>query len=482
MYKKILFTFLCIGISFNIFAGKETKAFEIKFKVKGLSNEKVLIAYRYADNQYIKDTLLLDENGSFTWSGANKLDRGVYMMVIPSMNNNYFEFLISDPQTFTLETDKSDLNRDMKVTGSKENQVFFDDLLYMSKARLVADEYVTKSKAENKDTAAFYTKKLGELDKQVKAYRTNLISSNPNTLYAKILNALQEREPAEVPRNKDGSAIDTNFAYYDYLTHYWDNIDFSEEGLIRSPIYANKLETYFEKTLVQIPDTLIKGCDFVLKQARANKEIFKYTLVTLLNKYASTKIMCMDAIYVHLVLNYYAKGDAPWVDSFTLIKMKMEANKKLPILCDKIAPNLILTDTTGVHAYSMYDIKSKYTIIVVWDPDCGHCKKEIPQLANIYPQLKKLGATIYAVSTVSYEEIDKWKEFIRTNKCDFINVADPYNQFAPGFRTLYDISSTPVIYILDKDKRIIAKRIGVEQIEDFLIKYDQIENKKANKK
>ena len=481
MFKKLVFICFSVLISLYSFAGKDTKAYEIKFKVKGLSNEKMVIAYRYADNQYIKDTIPLDANGAGVWSGTTKLNHGVYMGVIPSMGNNYFEFLIGEGQIFSLETDKTDLNRKMKVTGSKENELFFSDLLYMSDVRTKADEYSLKSKSANADTAKIYKQRLDLLDKEVKSYRSNLIKNNPTTLYAKILNALQEREPAEVPRNKDGSAIDTNFAYNDYHNHYWDNIDFSEEGLLRSPIFANKLETYFEKTIVQIPDTIIKECDMVIKKARANSEIFKYTLVTLLNKYAASKIMCMDAIYVHLVLNYYAKGDAPWVDSVTLTKMKMEATKKLPILCDKIAPNLILTDTTGTHAVSMYDIKSKYTILVFWDPDCGHCKKEIPELAKVYPNLKKLGTTIYAISTVPYEEVDKWKEFIKANNCDFINVADPYNQFAPGFRTLYDIASTPVIYILDKNKKIIAKRISVDQLEDFISKYDEIQEKKKIK-
>lgn len=480
MYKKIYLILTVLFISILSFAGKNSNAYEIKIKVKGLSNEKLVIAYRYADQQYIKDTIMLDASGSGIWKGDTKLNRGVYLGVVPSMNNNFFEFLVSDVQVFTLETDKADLNRSMKVTGSKENQMFFDDLIYMSNIRTKADEYVLKSKDANTDTAKLYKTKLESLDKEVKTYRANLIKANPGTLYSKILNALQEREQAEVPRNKDGSAVDTNFAYNDYHAHYWDNIDFSEEGLIRSPIYANKLETYFEKTILQIPDTIIKESDLVIKKARANSEIFKYTLVTLLNKYAASKIMGMDAVYVHLVDNYYAKGDAVWMakDTVTMYKMITEANKKRPILIGKKAPNLILTDTTSQHAISMYDIKSNYTLLVFWDPDCGHCKKEIPQLANIYPNLKKLGVTIYAISTVPYEEIDKWKEFIKTNKCDFINVADPYYQFQPNFRTLYDISSTPVIFVLDKDKKIIAKRIGVEQLEDFISKYDEFEMKK----
>jgi peroxiredoxin len=186
--------------------------------------------------------------------------------------------------------------------------------------------------------------------------------------------------------------------------------------------------------------------------------------------------MGMDAVSVHLVDNYYAKGDAPWVDTTTLAKMKMEANKKRNLLIGKIAPNLYLPDTTNMRSVNMYDIKSKYTLLVFWDPDCGHCKKEIPQLAQVYPKLKPLGVTIYSIATIAEEERDHWKEFIRVNGLDFINVADYL-----GYRTLYDISSTPVIYILDANKKIIAKRIGVDQLEDFISKHDEFEMKKKIK-
>jgi alkyl hydroperoxide reductase subunit AhpC len=187
--------------------------------------------------------------------------------------------------------------------------------------------------------------------------------------------------------------------------------------------------------------------------------------------------MGMDAVYVHLVDKYYATGQAFWMknDTVSLYKMMDRSSKIKPTLIGAKAPNLILSDTSLKRPYSLYDLKSKYTILVFWDHDCGHCKKEIPVLAKEYDKLKSLGATVYAVSTCSYEEIDKWEKFITENACNWINVGDPYFQQNPNFRTLYDISSTPVIYILDKDKIIRAKRISVDQIEDFITKYDSFQ-------
>ncbi|MGG2383084.1 TlpA family protein disulfide reductase, partial [Salmonella enterica] len=72
----------------------------------------------------------------------------------------------------------------------------------------------------------------------------------------------------------------------------------------------------------------------------------------------------------------------------------------------------------------------------------------------------------YAPAIMGIDDVKKWTDFIRTNNLDWINVADPYRQ--NNFRYEWDIQSTPQIYILDQNKNIRAKRIGAEQIEDFI--------------
>jgi alkyl hydroperoxide reductase subunit AhpC len=126
----------------------------------------------------------------------------------------------------------------------------------------------------------------------------------------------------------------------------------------------------------------------------------------------------------------------------------------------------VLADTTLKKFYGLHDVKAKYTILTFWDPDCGHCKKEIPKLYESYEKLKSFGAEVYAVATMPVEEVNKWTDFINQNKLNWINVADPYHR--SNFRFEYDIQSTPQIYVLDQDKKILAKRIAAEQVEDFV--------------
>jgi peroxiredoxin len=188
----------------------------------------------------------------------------------------------------------------------------------------------------------------------------------------------------------------------------------------------------------------------------------------MLNEMAKSKIMGFDAVYVHLVEDYYSKGLTPWVDSVQLFKITDRGRILKPLLIGKEARNIQLADTTLKTMHSLYDIKNRYTILCFWDPDCGHCKKEVPKLADAYHKMKSEGidVQVYAATIMSIEEMKKWTDFINEHHLDWINVGDPYRQ--NNFRFEWDIQSTPQLYVLDKNKKIIAKRIGAEQVEDFI--------------
>ena len=123
---------------------------------------------------------------------------------------------------------------------------------------------------------------------------------------------------------------------------------------------------------------------------------------------------------------------------------------------------MFLTDSAG-KLFTLEGFKSKSTILYFWDPNCGHCQKETPKLYEFYEKNKKRGIGVYAVCID--RKPDDWKKYIREKKLNWTNVWDSY--VATDFKNIYDIYSTPVIYILDENKKIMAKRIGVEQLEDF---------------
>jgi peroxiredoxin len=462
MKMKDLLTFAAL-ILFAGSAFSNKDSYSIKIRVSGYTSGTVQLANYYGDKQYLKDSAIVDNQGRFKFENKDlKLDRGIYLVVLP--DKRYFEFLIDSVQSFSMETDSADYIGKMKIKGSHENSIFYDYLNFITprgkkaetlRSQLNDAETDDKTKAKIKEELAF-------LDKEVVEYKKNLMEKQATSFVAKMFKSLSEPQIPELPSLENG-AKDSLFAFKYYREHYWDNIDFSDDWVVRSPIYANRLKRYIENMTVQIPDSINKTADYILEKAEVSPDIFKYTLWYITNTYERSNIMGMDAVFVHMVENYYMTGKAFWVDATQLEKIAERAMTLKPILIGKIAPNLLMRDLKNT-IVPMHGIKAKYTILYFWDPDCGHCKKVTPLVRDIYRQYKSKGVNAYAVCMEV--DSDKMKKFIEEKELDWINVYDPYHQ--TNFRKHYDINSTPVLYLLNEKKEIIAKRIDAEQLKEIL--------------
>ena len=469
------FTFILFALLLNSYVGisKDKEAYNIKIKINNISNTECYMGYHFAEKQYVSDTLKVDAKGNMIYTGTKPLDGGIYLVVTP--NKKYFEVIIAGETEFSLETDTLDFVKHMKVKGSKENEWFYAYLNYMANKSKELEPLNKRYEAlkSNKDSVELLRSKMSKIDKEIKDYKVNFMKENPASFLAKIFRTSQDPEVPEAPKLPNGKK-DSTFAYKYFKSHFFDGVDFSDARLLRTPLIYNKYKQYLEKLTYQIPDSIAEACIYIIEKAKANKEVFKYTVVYTTSTYESSKIMGMDAVFVRLVEEYYNTGQAYWADSTLMFKISDRARVLKPLLLGKKAPNLLLYDDKN-QLQQLWSVKAKYTVLCFWDPDCSHCKKTVPQLADIYHKsLKAKGFEVFGVCTET--EGAKWHKFIEDNKLDWINVADL--ELHNTFRSIYDISSTPVIYILNEKKEIIAKKLGVEQIEEFTDSYIKMELKK----
>ena len=83
-----------------------------------------------------------------------------------------------------------------------------------------------------------------------------------------------------------------------------------------------------------------------------------------------------------------------------LDKVCDRANKTRPLLIGSYAPYLNLPDSTQKKWIAFYDLDAEYKILYFWDPDCGHCKKELPKLAHYVDSVKsEIDVKVYSVSS-----------------------------------------------------------------------------------
>mgnify|MGYP001554871560 CR=1 FL=1 len=472
MNKRTLTTLFSMLLVAVVFAkGTASKSMDIKITVKGLEGTKMILANYFGDKQYVKDTFQFDKKGIISLKADTVLPGGVYLAVFPAIGNRYFEFIINEPQ-FSLETDTADLTGHLKVTNSLENKLFYGDMKFLGSMKQVTDsigKLYTATKDQKKKEE--YRAELVKIDSDVKAERNKVMNDNPTLFYSKLIRAMKDVVVPDPPKDASGKIIDSTWQWRYYKTHYWDNVDLTDERLLRCPVFFSKLKTYFSQTVVQVPDSISVATDELLDKTDKKNEVYRYILTYIFNEMANSKIMGFDGAYVHIGKNYFCKADmTPWIDTAKRFKICDRVNRLEPVLVGKTAQHLILpTDSTEMTWKSLQDVKAKYTIVAFWDPDCGHCKKEIPLLASAYHDLKKKGVDVecYAPAIMEIENYKDWLEFIKNNNLDWINVCDAKRH--TNFRWEWDVQSTPQIYVLDKNKVIKARRIGADQVEDYIL-------------
>ena len=442
---------------------------EIKIRIKSLPDTTFYLANYYAKNQYYKDTARSDKKGLIVFSGDKDIEEGMYSLVMG--NRKIFDFFIVE-KFISFETDTVNTIKNMVVKGSRENELFFQYVRFLQTKEEQVKPLQEKASAGNEKERKAAQEELAKLDKEVFDYQKTFYENNKEYFVPRFVYSMKEIEVPDPPKDENGNVTDSLFQYRYFREHYFDYIDFTDARYLRTPSYHQKLSAYIQKYTYQIPDSLYKAIDFVVNKSRANEELFRYTVSWITNTYEKSKIMGMDAIFVHMAEKYYLTDDVDWVDSTQKRKIQEQYTKLNPLLIGKVAPNIVLADTAQKEWFNLHKIVAPYTLVYIWSPTCGHCKKVTPKMYKVYEKYKDYGFKVFAVGT-EYENIE-WKKYIRDHNLDWINVSDspefPNNikDYPLNFRVNYDVFSTPKIYLLDKDKKIVAKRIEDEQIDDFL--------------
>lgn len=424
----------------------------LQFQILGSKeNEKVFLGYYLGSKSYMKDSAIIDQNGKFHFSYSDLLDEGVYLIVCPSVS--YFEFLIDDDQQFEIITKQSDLVGSASIKGSVVNTQFFK---YLNKI----ESFKTLLEKADSDQ-----KKV--IDKEFESFQNNFINANKGNLLGKLL--MFNQRP-NIPEN----LTDPTEQYNYYKSHFFDFKDFNFKGLVRSQSYHDFLTEYLEKITYQTPDSLIKACDFMLTKTSSNKELFKYTLVSLLNKYASDKTICFDKIYVHIVNQYYANNKASWMneteESREQLNKIIESSKKLEsCLCGNTAFDFKMNERLDQNM-RLSTVKATYTVVLFYDPSNSSSATALNYFARNTSTLTEKDVKI--VVYPAYNDGSKNAEFIEKNGFDgMINCDISEENLLIETKTFYNIQTTPLIYLLDKDKKIIYKRLSAEQTINVLKSY-----------
>ncbi|MBK7712444.1 MAG: redoxin domain-containing protein [Bacteroidales bacterium] len=463
------FIVVLLSIFPAILFGQLKTGYEIEVTLDGLSDSTVFMAYHLGDKQYIKDTLKLDRSAHGIFRGKETLPQGIYMIVLPG--RKYFEILIAADQYFSLRCVYNDYFNTLKFIGSDENSAFITyqkNWMSMQQKSAELQKRVQNNKYNN-HSLKILTAEQKSLEARMMKYLKSVIEVNNGNLLSGLVKAML---PPEIPNftipavvaNPDSIRWILNYNYN--KDHYFDNIDFTDERLLRTPIIYSRLNTFFTNVVIQAPDSINREIDKLVKKCEGNNKVYQFVAVYLFNHFRESEIMGHDAVMVKLADDIYLSGKADWVSKEFKDDLRKQIELLRPNLIGKKARDLVMDSYSGI-TVSLYDVQKDFTILYFWEPNCGHCKETTPKLKAYYDKAKNKNIEIFAVCTQSDKQ--KWTQYIEENQITWINGWDPRR--SSHFDSYYNVQSTPLIYILDKNKVIIAKKLSVEDIGPFIENY-----------
>ena len=466
MHKLVQLIFSVALISF--ISCNSYGQYDIEIKTNGWKDTTLILGYYQGENILVADTFNIDNNGKAIIKSDTLLPQGIYTAYYP--NKTFFDILLGADQTFTIKADTADFINSLVVKGSKESEAFSAYHKFMQEMQKKRTDLIEHYRPliQNKDSLILAREKLQELNDKVSAKWESDYASFKGTFYGTIIKSFipVKFEPNITPEYKALSdSVKALRKYYFEANHYFDNTDLTDPGLWRTSFHQEKIMHYLDKVLIPQPDSVIPYALKLIDASKPNKTCFKYMASTVLNFAVKSNIMGMESLSVAVAQKYYLNGDAYWADSTILSKLAELVAKEEHTLLGKTAPDLVMEDWQEGYK-SLHQVNAPYTILIFFEPNCSHCKVIVPEVYDkIWKKYEDKGLAVYCVYTQTNRE--EWEKFINDKGLyGWIHVWDPHNQ--TNFRYYYDVTVTPRIFLLDKDKKIIGKKLGVETLDLML--------------
>lgn len=446
--------------------------YQIKVTLKPFKNQYIYLGHYYGKQLPIIDSVKLNEKSEAVFKGPKKLGGGIYLIGYPDRSNK-FEFLIGAQQIFSIVADTAVMNK-ITFTASPENVSFKAYQDFMMQHGKAIEALNTKRKGAARQDSLRLSSQIDSISKKVADYRMATIAKEPHGLLTVLLKAMHE---PEVPANPEAAKKDSMYAYHYFKAHYWDGVAFYDDRLARTPFFESRVDKYFDQLVYPSADSVIKELDWMLGYASASDEMQKFLLLKFVNRYLNQKFMWEDAVFVHLFEKYFSQKNYAWLTDKGKKMITDRAYSLMANIMGTPAAEIELPDSNGKKV-NLYGIESPYTIVVIYDPTCGHCKETLPKMDTLFQtKWKNMGVKLFAMAkqTEGVKRED-WTGFIaRYNLKGWTHVY--YSKEAeqarvsantPSYSQLYDVQSFPTLYLLDKDKRIIAKKLTTQQVDEIL--------------
>lgn len=422
-----------------------------------------LIGY-YADQQFKLDSASV-ENGRMVLERDQVFPSGLYLVVFP--DQQIVQILLDEDQTMTIRGNAGNLTATLSIEGQEDTQIMYatmeEEAIFNQKLSDISQKLKGSTAGTPEYEALMEERKIATIARQ--DYLESVFQKYPNSFFTAFKRSGQNPDPTEVIT--DQGTVDLTL----YRKYFWENVDFTDARLLRTPVIANKLKRQIKDFTVQRADSIISTAKYLMDLAEQNNEYFQFFANWIALEYppGESSLMDAEAVNVFMVQNYFTEEKAFWSTPEQIQALQQRAYTMAQSLVGQTAQEVVSNGPNGETISLMKDVTSDYVIVYMFNPDCDHCREETPKLVELIKRTPKQKMQVFAIAVDTDDQ--KWKKFIQDYGIgDFVNVFDPTNR---SIYAKYYVDITPEIYILDKSRTIIAKNLKVFQIEDAIKRYEQ---------
>ncbi len=250
------------------------------------------------------------------------------------------------------------------------------------------------------------------------------------------------------------------------VEHYWDKFDFADTLFIAEVDTAHMATAYAIYVSGYVPDSLAYDAMLRLMQrASTSRRMFDYFMMlaeTVLHDPNSP--MRDDERYIPVL---EAAVKSPFYDEWERMPYESDLQMAKQNRVGQPANDFVYTLASG-RTNKMYNIKADYLLIFISNPGCPMCR-DISEQLTASPLLNELSERGDFKVLVLYpdEDLEAWREHLGDYPASWINAYDKGGVITS--ERLYDLKAIPALYLLDSQKRVMAKDCtDVEYIEQLI--------------
>jgi len=444
------FAFLFVLLPVLIITDLSSQEYKLSVRIEEMPDQMVYLAGYFKDEVVVLDSMrsmngqvyfLQDEQArpGTRWlffgtpPGTDRTNRQIYLEFI--FDREDIGIMASYPQVL------ASARFDDQGENSLYQEYNLGEEIYRQKLDALVgliDKYPVQDAYLDQTLDYFRTLQL-ERDMRLEAY----VRENPDTYLARLAASARQ---ALMPGDLDSEGRTTFLR-----EHYFDLATISDPELLASPVYNHKIIEYLSLYRVRSgpaeqEKAFMAAVDVIMANTSPDPELRSFVVEYLLKGFESFQ---MEEIQAYIADNYVDENCR--TDIVDMAMERIDGYRKMAV--GQIAPEIVIRDMKN-RTVRLSGLKNDYTAVIFWASYCEHCQKLIPKLAEWYTEEKDIDLGVLAISIDTVK--NDWTRYLDEHPLPWTNAIEQLGWNGKAASD-YNVYATPTIFILDRERRIIAK-------------------------